>query len=147
MDCSQRDYFELIGAFLDGETSPEESRQVRQLLAEDPQARQVYQRLQVLRRGLRNLPLPEPALSSESLANRVFAADDRRRHRRALWWGGGAIAALFVAMLSMGDLLPLRPGIFQLADEKSSTSAEDALLVRINEPIVAIPEVAPTAEP
>ncbi len=140
MDCSQRDCFELIGAFLDGETSPEESQRVRQLLAEDPQARKLYQRLQALRQGLRHLPEPEPSIDAESLAERVFAANDRRLYRRAIWWGGGAIAALFVAMLSVGgDLLPGYKSAPQIAEGPDG----DALLVFVNEPLVTLPDTTP----
>ena len=163
MDCSQRDRFELISAFLDGETSPAESRRVRELLAEDPQARQLYQRLLQLRQGLRDLPAPEPSVSSDELTDRVFATLDRQQHRRlqklgqglrnlpapepsisadalarevfatvdehrykrALWWGGGAIAASFLALLSVSGLLPA---------SWNPTSSE-ALMVSLNEPL------------
>ena len=168
MDCSQRDRFELISAFLDGETSPADSERVRQMLTEDPQARQLYQRLlslqqgvqklpkpepsiapddladrvfaaidarepqrqqqqlQKLKRGLQSLPKPEPSITADALAQKVFATvDERRRYRRAVWWGGGAIAASFLALLSVSGLISAPWG----------PASSEALLVSLHEPL------------
>lgn len=169
MDCSQRDRFELISAFLDGETSPADSQRVRELLAEDPQARQLYQRLlhlqqslrdlpepaepsisadeltervfatidqqqhrqlEKLRQGLRSLPRPEQSISADALAQEVFATvDERRRYQRALWWSGGAIAASFLALLSVSGLLP-----------SPWNPPSEALMVSLHEPLVELPQ-------
>jgi negative regulator of sigma E activity len=46
----------LISAYLDGELSPEETARAEQLLASNPEARQLYDELKALRAGLQELP-------------------------------------------------------------------------------------------
>jgi anti-sigma factor RsiW len=50
--------FEQLSAYLDGELSSQEARQVEDWLASDPQARQLYSQLAALQAGLANLKAP-----------------------------------------------------------------------------------------
>jgi anti-sigma factor RsiW len=127
--------FELLSAYLDGEVTSAERQQVQQWLATDPQIQQLYQRLQVLRQGIHNLPAPEPEYSAQQLSNQVFAKIERqRKQRKRLLWGGGAIAALLVA--AVGSIFSdSNSPLLQFAREEESES----LIIAFNHPPVEIP--------
>ena len=111
LDVLQRDRFETISAYLDGEVDAEERQQVERWLATDPSAQCLYQRLLKLRQGLQGLQATIPAnLSSQKvtqeITERVFQQLDRKPKFATLWGTGAAAAALLVAMLSTGLLAP-----------------------------------------
>jgi anti-sigma factor RsiW len=56
MDSLQRDRFELLSAFIDGEVTAAERKQVQQLLATDSDMQRLHSRLMKLRQGLQKLP-------------------------------------------------------------------------------------------
>ncbi len=94
--------FEQLSAYLDGELSAAEARQVEDWLARDPQARQLYSQLAALQAGLANLEVPTMSPSeTEVLISRVFEALDQApgwgsRQRRSLPAWGQVAAALLV---------------------------------------------------
>ncbi|HLO47271.1 MAG TPA: zf-HC2 domain-containing protein [Kamptonema sp.] len=130
-----RDRFELLSAYLDGEVTAAERRQVEEWLATDLAVRGLYERLLSLRHGLQVMPVPSTPQPPQELANRVFQRVDRRRNR-ALVWGGSAIAAMFVAMMSgvVSDRQLFTP---QLAQSPVPVSG-DGLMLALNEPVVDI---------
>ncbi|MGF1478064.1 MAG: anti-sigma factor family protein [Cyanophyceae cyanobacterium] len=139
MDNSERDRFELLSAYLDGEVTPAERRQVQQWLDNDPSMQQLYARLLRLRQGIQHLPCPDVQQPSKQLTEAVFQQIDRQRNRRRALWGGG-IAALVIGALS--GLLAERPlPRFAQAPESSS----EQLVIALNKPAVAIPAAATPA--
>ncbi|MFS8860511.1 anti-sigma factor family protein [Synechococcus sp. B60.1] len=100
--------FEQLSAYLDGELSPQEARQVEDWLARDPQARQLYSQLAALQAGLANLKAPTlDPVQTELLISRVFEELDRRPALELGWWRRrgtpwGRVAAAVVALAGAG---------------------------------------------
>ena len=141
----KRDRFELLSAYLDGEVSAAERRQVEEWLANDPSVKRLHTRLLSLRQGLRNLPVPQSEKSTEETVNSVMAR--LRRRTKIVWmFGGAAVAACVIGSLS--SLIPNgEPGMFRFANNpleqiQQSSSEEIASLpmVALNEPLVQIPK-------
>lgn len=141
MDIHQRDRFELLSAYLDGEVSASERQDVQSWLADDPDAQNLHRRLQKLRYGLQTLPIPEPQHSTDDLLAGVFAAEEERRVWSRWAWGGGAIAAAAVGALSLffsGS--PLNPRLANSSDP-SNLDTSSSLMIAVNQPVVEIPTV------
>ncbi|MCW6035524.1 hypothetical protein K4A83_04445 [Spirulina subsalsa FACHB-351] len=139
MDTRQRDRFELISAYLDGEANPAERKRVQQWLDTDPECQRLYRRLLKLRNGIQSLPTPAPAQSAETLANQVIAKVRQRERHRAFVWGGSAIAALVVGAVS--TLLP-GEGAFapRMAWNRLAEPGQtEELMIALNQPLVEIP--------
>ncbi|NET37543.1 MAG: transcriptional regulator [Cyanothece sp. SIO1E1] len=155
----KRDRFELLSAYLDGEVTADERRQVEGWLANDPVVQRLYERLLLIRRGLQTMPIPTPQRPVEETVQQVVDRLDRR-HQLKLVWGGGAIAALLIAAFS--GALPTRLGFpqFNLARPNSGSTSEplgspefelsdslpDALKIDLDRPVISIPK-APVADP
>ncbi|MEA5599164.1 anti-sigma factor family protein [Rivularia sp. UHCC 0363] len=139
----KRDRFELLSAYLDGEVTAAERRQVEEWLSNDPSARNLHTRLLSLRQGLRNLPIPQSEKSIEETVDSVMA---RLRRRSRIWvLGGAAVAACLIGSLS--TLIPGGEPGFRVANQSSekaqdSSSAEIASLpmVALNKPLMPIPK-------
>lgn len=146
MDSQQRDRFELISAFIDGEVTATERKQVQELLATDPEMQRLHSRLLMLRQGLQKLPVPVAETTAGQTAKQVFSKIDRRRNLRTVVWGGGAIAALFVSALSgifSGSQSPL--GNFaanSINTQKQEVATEQPLMIAVNRPLLDIPKAA-----
>jgi anti-sigma factor RsiW len=147
MDMVKRDRFELLSAYLDGEVTAAESRQVEEWLAHDPSVQCLYNRLLKLRQGLRTSPVPPALESPEVTAQQVFKR--MRRRSRPIWAVGGAsVAALVVGAVS--SLLPgggFRPQLAQQPMEVPQSIATPAvshspLMVALNNPVIEIPKAA-----
>jgi hypothetical protein len=153
MDNLKRDRFELISAYLDGEVTAEERRQVEDWLQHDDQVQGLYQRLMALRHHMKAMPAPPCTQPTEQLAQDVIG----RVHRQSQvsWiWGGAAVAALLLAVVS--DWGALRPAaIAPVADQseadqvipvadgnflEDSTVNSDALMIALDQPIFEIPK-------
>lgn len=135
IDMLKRDRFELLSAYLDGEVTAAERRQVEDWLANDPEIQRLYGRLLKLRQGLHTLPVPPSEQPAEQNLQQVYGRLNRRRNR-AMGWGGAAIAALFIGALS--GVLPSRQSI-QIA------KSPEPLMVALNTPVVEIPKAAVAA--
>lgn len=137
LDMQQRDRFELLSAYLDGEVTAAERRQVQQWLDTDPQVQHLYNRLLKLRSAVRTMSVPQP-VSEEQTIDAFFDKLDRRPNR--MWrWGGVAIAAMFV-----GALATVLPGRDSFSPQLANKSPEP-LMVALNEPLVHIPKAAVTS--
>jgi anti-sigma factor RsiW len=99
---SEFEKFELLSAYLDGEVSATERKQVEAWLDHDPQIRQTYQRLLTLQNGLKAMPIAAPSIQPEQLAQNVLKRVDRSRR---LWVWGGIGTAAAVVMGSLSGLL------------------------------------------
>jgi anti-sigma factor RsiW len=144
MDSLQRDRFELLSAFIDGEVTAAERKQVQHLLATDPQMQNLHTRLITLRQGLQKLPVPALQTNAQETAKQVFARIDRRRIRKSIAWGGAAIAAVFI-----GGLSGIFPGSQPLGSNFAQSPQQEAaepLKIALNKPIIEITK-APVAAP
>ena len=155
----QRDRFELLSAYLDGEVTAAERKQVEEWLATDPVVKRLYTRLLELRQGLQSMPVPAASQSVEQTVDAVFKRVNRRP-KQILLWGGAAVAALFVGAVS--GFLPgsdaFKPqfaqspiegsGATQNAQLPNSASSvnSDALMIALDQPVVQIPK-APVSMP
>jgi hypothetical protein len=99
MDMVKRDRFELLSAYLDGEVTAAERKQVEQWLANDASVQVLYARLLKLRQSVRNLPVPQPIQPIEERVQQVMASL-RRRSRLAWVCGGTAVAACVISAVS-----------------------------------------------
>lgn len=161
--------FELLSAYLDGEVSPTERRQVEEWLASDAKLQDTYRQMLALQSGLKTMPAVAPSMPTEQLVNRVMVRLDRQQSRTWIWGGLGAAAALLIGALS-GVLSGNQGGMFQTAQQPqpqapsiaipqppdaSSTvamrpgNAGDAktLMIVLERPPVAIPDVPASAQP
>ncbi len=167
---------ELISAYVDGELTDEEQRQVKQLLSEDEAARQLFAEFQSLRSSFRALPADpvDHEFSKEVLErveqvsseqSRVTALPARQEPReptfrlRTLLWPAMAIAAAIMLMVFYEEPTS--------NDQKSRESvSQNGLLARLPETTTApamkapkesammakpqqqlSPELSPAAEP
>ncbi len=139
MDSLQRDRFELLSAYIDGEVTAAERSQVREWLATDHSMQHLYARLLKLRQEVQKLPGPSREQPSQQVVQEVFRRIDRRRTQRTLIWGGAAIAALFVSAVS-GILPGSRSLVPQLAEAPKQEAAEPKIIV--SRPLIEIPKAA-----
>lgn len=143
MDILQRDRFELVSAYLDGEVTASERQQVQEWLANDPEVKGMYSRLVMIRGGMQTLTVPQSERSVQQTTQRVFAEIDRRKNKRRVVWGGAAIAALFVGAISS-----IAPGSRQLSPQMAQAPAPAPavapapLMVALNRPVIDIPKAA-----
>lgn len=135
----QRDRFELLSAYLDGEVSATERRQVEHWLATDAKTQHLYTRLLTLRQKLHTLPIVQSEQSVDQLVDRVTARIERRPKR--LLWGGMAAAVLIGALFSAMPQDNYAPSI---ADSLSPSEdvPSDGLMIAINHPPIEIPKAA-----
>ncbi|MEG4068324.1 zf-HC2 domain-containing protein [Microcoleus sp. Pol11C2] len=128
-----RDRFELLSAYLDGEVTATERRQVEEWLTNDPTTKRLYSRLLMMQQSFQALPVPAAEQSAEELATKVLQRVERKPKQTWIL-GGGAIAALLIAVVSGvgGDRQLFAP---QFA--RSPVPAEsDGLIMALNEPLV-----------
>ena len=160
MDMVKRDRFELLSAYLDGEVTAAERRQVEEWLANDPTVLCLYKRLLKLRQGLRTLPVPLPRQPVAQTVQNVLTSS-RRRSKTAWMYGGAAIAACVISAVS--SLIPNGESrVPNLGQKQSAQPIQQAqssppapvwaspLMVAINNPVVPIPktaEVSPVVSP
>jgi anti-sigma factor RsiW len=128
--------FELLSAYLDGEVTPTERKQVEALLANDAAFQNKYRQLQKMQHAFPRMAVPS-SQSAEALSAGVFGKLDRQRNRKLGWIGGGAIAATLVAAVTgLGGLFGDNPQL-QYAANKANIPAP--MMVALNDPILAIP--------
>lgn len=145
IDHLKRDRFELLSAYLDGEVSASDRRQIEAWLASDPSAQQLYARLLKLRQGLHGLrTLPVPAQRPvEQTVSQVMHRLEQRPKRRMAWGGMAAAAALFAgAVTTVVAPSYLSPHVNVIAQSDSQ------LMIALDRPVIDIPDIAePVAVP
>ena len=149
----KQERFELVSAYLDGEVTPSERREVENLLATDTVTKHLYHRLVQLRSEFQSMPVPPTTEPVEVTVDKVFDKIDRRS-KRTFVLVGSAIAAVCVAIVS-GIVSNTRSPIIQLAEEEPVQIAlnepvmeivgPNNLMLTINEPLFQIPKA--TVEP
>ena len=142
---TESDCFELLSAYIDGEASSAECQQVQQLLDNDPEFKQLYLQLLRLQGEIHSLTVEIPQeISSEILAQNVFAEVDRsHRHRKLLLWGGGVIASTIITAMS-GIVPGFNSPSLRLADSQIEEPLPETVMVAVtlNQPTVTIPKAA-----
>ncbi len=130
---------ELLSAYLDGEVTPVERRQVEQWLRTDPQFKAQYLHWLEVRAQWRSMTIPPASISAQQLAEQLFEQFDRRTGR-TLVWSGTAIAAVLIAALS-----GFKPSLswFSFEPQLSQSSEVEPLRIALHEPVV--PMVNPDA--
>lgn len=142
MDNLKRDRFELLSAYLDGEVTPSERRQVEDWLANDSTVQQLYARLLRLRQGLRAMPVPAAERPVEQTVQSVLSSLERKPRRTAAW-GGAAIAALMLGALSTVIIPATTSHVQKLAETPETPLLQGTgLMVALDRPIMEIPEVS-----
>ena len=146
---SDRDRFELLSAYFDGEVTPAERQTVQQWLDGDAEIQCLYRRLLKLRQGIQGLPIPAASRSTDEMAANVLQTLNRRRVRRLVALGGGAIAAAMTAAISL--FLPgnssWMPRLARAPESQPPLSTEipaEGLIIAINRPAVEIPATTDT---
>lgn len=143
------DRFELLSAYLDGEVTPQERRQIQQWLDSDPQFHQRYTQLLRLHQGVSHLQVPPSAQSSPQLADQVFEKiDTDNRQKRRLVWGCVAITTVIMGILSQAVLKPaFSPQLVKKSPAPESLAVEPApLMIALHEPVIEIPVELSTEE-
>ncbi len=144
----KRDRFELLSAYLDGEVTAAERRQVDDWLVHDPTVQCLYERLIKLRQGMRSTSVPPREVDVEQTVQQVMTRV-HHRPRLVLTWGGAAIAAVFLGILS--NHMPMEPHDFgpvavtPTVAQPNSSSDGEALMIALDHPIVEIPVAANNA--
>ncbi|MBW4670093.1 MAG: zf-HC2 domain-containing protein [Cyanomargarita calcarea GSE-NOS-MK-12-04C] len=140
-----RERFELLSAYLDGELTAAERRQVEEWLSNDASVKRLYARLLKVRQGLRNLPVPQSQPAEEAVKQVLVRA--RRRSRFLVLGGGAAIAACVLGAIS--GIFPggesgapefAQKPIEQTQPIKPVDASPSPLMVAINNPIIPIPK-------
>ncbi len=148
MDMVKRDRFELLSAYLDGEVTAAERKQVEDWLVHDQSVKQLHQRLLKLRSSLRTMPVPQ---SQQPVAETVDRVLERLHGRSRLlhMFGGAAIAACAFGVVSglfSGDsrTMQFAKQPIEQTQPKAVKPATRPIMVAvsINQPVVTIPKTA-----
>jgi ferric-dicitrate binding protein FerR (iron transport regulator) len=144
----KQEKFELVSAYLDGEVTLSERREVENLLATDTVTRHLYQRLLQLLSELQRMPIPPTTETFEVTVDKVFEKIDRRS-KRTFVLAGGAIAVVCVAVVS-GIVSVIRSPSLEVAERETVHIAlnepimeivnPDSLMLTVNEPVFQIPK-------
>ena len=137
LDNLKRDRFELLSAYIDGEVTVSERRQVEQWLETDQNMRCLYSRLLKLRQGLRTMAVPASETSVEQTIESVYRKANRRPKVIAAWVGS-ALALLSVSFFS-SDLNLRFANTLPDKAESSTEVLEDsspALEMDVNTPLL-----------
>jgi len=147
---AEDDCFELLSAYIDGEATAAERKQVQQLLDNDPEIKKLYLQLLKLQGGMQNLAAPiAQDISSDLLSQQVFAQVDRSRNRQKLvLWGGGLLATGIIAAIS-GIIPGANSPSIKLAESTVEKTISPPVMVALtlNEPTITIPKAAISAFP
>lgn len=133
-DEASMDRFELLSAYLDGEVTAEQRRQVQQWLDTDPQVQKWYRQLTKLQQSAKYFPTPV-AQPNHQLSAQVFQKLDRRRNQRLCVVGGALVTAIAVGLVI--HLFPGRYSALQMAQNLPSVSETESepLMIALNRPL------------
>ncbi len=132
---NQFERFELLSAYIDGELTAEERKQVQQWLDSDPEFHQLYKQLLRVQREAPTLRVPETSVSVDDLSQGVFDTIDRQDGRkRGLIASGLGVVAVIVGSITH---ISLQDGLFPRYARTDGNN--EALTIALNRPVVEIP--------
>ncbi|WP_016949584.1 anti-sigma factor [Anabaena sp. PCC 7108] len=143
---SEANRFELLSAYLDGEVTAAERKQIETWLTNDASVKCLYGRLLKLRQGLKAIPVPVQQ-SPEAAFQQVWKRLQRRSY---VGWlvGGAAVTACVIGTIS--GLFPDTASKMQLAQQQIKPTVgttqpampASPLMVALNNPVIEIPKTA-----
>ncbi|MCL2926029.1 MAG: transcriptional regulator [Trichodesmium sp. MAG_R04] len=152
----KQEKFELISAYLDGEVTPLQRKEVEALLETDPVARHLYQRLLKLHSKFQKIPITSTLEPVNQTIKRILEKVEGRS-RRNFVLVSSAVTGLCIAVIS-GFISITRFPIVKLANIPDSQAVQIALnepvieivnpnnvILTVNEPLLQIPQ--PTIKP
>lgn len=130
--------FELLSAYLDGEVSLAERKQVEDWLASDAELKHIYQQMLALQGGLKSMPAAPPTMPTEQLVNQVMKRlDQQHQSKRWIWGGLGAATTILVGALS-GLLAGNQNGTLQMVQQPTSQPSSVTMPQPVNSATVAM---------
>lgn len=144
---NEADKFELLSAYLDGEVTAIERKQVEEWLDTDESVKCLYARLLRLRQGVKTMPIPVSAQSCDVTFQKVW---QRLSYRYQLGWMFGGAAVMVCVLGTVSSLFPGNTSKLQLAQQKiepvetvqEQTVPVSPLMVALNNPVIEIPKTA-----
>lgn len=94
-----RDLFELLSAYLDGEVTAKERRQIEDLLTADPGVQGLYARVLKLRQTWQPMPVPAAQQPGAGTVSQVFPRLNNRPKMTVICGGTVLAAVLLCALL------------------------------------------------
>jgi anti-sigma factor RsiW len=136
------DCFELLSAYIDGETTASQRHQVQTWLDRDPQVKRVYTQLLALQSQMQQSVAPPCEKSIAEISSEVFQSiDSSHRRQRRLILTGTAIAASMVAAITgiSSGTAPLRMNM-AARENPSDNPRTETLAIAFNKPAIDIPK-------
>ena len=136
------DCFELLSAYIDGETTASQRQQVQTWLDRDPQVKRLYTQLLALQSQMQHSVAPPCDKSVTEITSEVFqSVDNSHRRQRRLILTGTAIAASLVATIT-GVFLGNAPLRMNMATRENPTNdvPTETLAIALNKPAIDIPK-------
>jgi predicted anti-sigma-YlaC factor YlaD len=139
--------FELLSAYLDGEVTTAERKQVELWLQEDLAFKAMYNKMRGMHAAIEQIPMPPVTEPINKFADEVFAKIDQRRQFKFLKVVGGACVAGMVAAGAMFTATFQGSNQMQMAKSVLPTSVPNSLsilvkptplMVALNDSIVQI---------
>ncbi|MBR8829752.1 MAG: hypothetical protein N5P05_001296 [Chroococcopsis gigantea SAG 12.99] len=138
VSTEQAQKFELLSAYIDGEVTPDERRQVQQWLDTDTDFKKLYLSLTRLEQNLQQAPVPSSNVSVEKITEGVFKKIEAQRNRRLVLAGSAILTMLVVGFASY--FLPGRNSPVTQIAMNPRTPENESLMIGINQPIIEIPD-------
>lgn len=139
----EADCFEILSAYIDGEATAEECKQVQNWLDNDPEIKKTYLQLLKLQEQMHSIPAPVSKISTEQLTEQVFTKIDRRSQRkRVAIWGSAVAAAIVGAVVSIVPHSSTPSFRFADNDSPQINSRPVKVAVSLDKPTVIIPKAA-----
>ena len=137
LDVTMRDRFELLSAYLDGEVTPHERRQVARWLSEDSGAQALYHRLLVLRQAMRSMPIESSIDPPPQVA--VDAALRTAYHRIKIVSLAIVCTASAVILSNTNSLInPLLQPLWWVFSQPNGTSRSEPLDIVLDKPAIEL---------
>ena len=135
------DCFELLSAYIDGETTASQRHQVQIWLDRDPRIKRLYTQLLALQSQMQHSIVPPCEKSVTQITSEVFQSiDNSHRRQRKLILAGTAIAASMVAAITglVSGTTPLR--MAALDNPTNLNASTETLAIALNKPAINIPK-------